>query len=374
VQERTKLDGLTAARFYAALMIVIFHVAAMPELSLPQWLESICKNLTLGVPLFFLVSAFSMCFGYSGKLGSGEQVRDYAIRRFFRIAPLFYLMMAVYVVYLYAAYGVRVPLVQILTSLTFTFNLVPSHVSGFVWASWTIGIEMAFYCVFPLLAWTITSTWRAVSFFVVCAAFTFVWTRLLAGSGEELGLFRGYFFMAHMVTFAGGILAYFVWSAIRSRPAIGRVMLAAGLVALAAMLLYRGPLISMVGGGTMRSMQVMPLAMVVIGLAASPTRALVNRFTTKMGEASFSLYLFHPLLIGILMNGGFYKWIYRSVPDAGMAYGVCVLATLAILFPAALLGFKYIEVPGNRLGARLIDWLHRRDREALSEDSAIAGR
>ena len=37
------------------------------------------------------------------------------------------------------------------TSVLFVFNLFPGSEQGIVWASWTIGVEMVFYVVFPLL-------------------------------------------------------------------------------------------------------------------------------------------------------------------------------------------------------------------------------
>jgi peptidoglycan/LPS O-acetylase OafA/YrhL len=172
-----------------------------------------------------------------------------------------------------------------------------------------------------------------------------------------------YFLAAHIIYFAGGILAYFAWLRVRHLRGVGLALLVAGIVSFVAMLAFRSQMARMGFAGATRLGQTVPLMLFVMGMAISPVSLLVNRFTTMMGETSFSLYLFHPALIGILMTGGFYKWIYKTVPDAGMAYAVCALATLAILFPAAFLGFKYIEVPGNRLGARLIAWLDRRNRE-----------
>ena len=36
-------------------------------------------------------------------------------------------------------------------SVLFVFNFFPGSEAGIVWASWTIGVEMVFYLVFPLL-------------------------------------------------------------------------------------------------------------------------------------------------------------------------------------------------------------------------------
>jgi peptidoglycan/LPS O-acetylase OafA/YrhL len=374
MQKRTKLDGLTAARFYAALMIVLFHLAAMPNLELPAYLQFIPGHFALGVPLFFVISAFSLFFGYSGRATGALQIRDYAIRRLFRIAPLFYVMIVVYVAYRYLQYGVGTDWGHIITSATFTFNFFPSYVEGFVWASWTIGIEMVFYALVPLLLWSITTLNRSVALFLGTAVLAALWTFYMKGAATELQPFRQFFFVAHLFYFVGGIVAYFAWLRLHQHRAVGLVLTVAGVISLVAVIAFRTDVAEFAGRGIVKPLQTIPIILFVLGMAIAPVTALVNRFTIALGEASFSLYLLHPLLIGILMNGGFYKWIYEAVPDAGMAYAVCALVTLAILFPVALLGFKHIEVPGNRLGARLIAWLQARDRQASSEETAIAGR
>jgi hypothetical protein len=40
----------------------------------------------------------------------------------------------------------------ILSTLTFTFGLAPKYYATFVWAGWTLGVEMLFYIMFPLFA------------------------------------------------------------------------------------------------------------------------------------------------------------------------------------------------------------------------------
>jgi peptidoglycan/LPS O-acetylase OafA/YrhL len=49
-------------------------------------------------------------------------------------------------------FGVDHGSATILANLTFVFNLWPGHEEGIAWASWTIGVEMLFYIIFPALA------------------------------------------------------------------------------------------------------------------------------------------------------------------------------------------------------------------------------
>jgi len=84
---------------------------------------------------------------------SGEKMilRHFYIRRFSRIAPLFYLLMLLYWIRDAAVFGVFHPLSEVLVNASLLFNLVPSCIAGFVWASWAIGVITVLYLIFPVI-------------------------------------------------------------------------------------------------------------------------------------------------------------------------------------------------------------------------------
>jgi len=92
-----RLDGLEVVRGLAAISIVIFHLAAIyvPVPAGPMF--AIVHSLSGAVPIFFAVSAFSLLYGYSEKLFDNQILARFYIRRIFRIFPLFYLMLALYI-------------------------------------------------------------------------------------------------------------------------------------------------------------------------------------------------------------------------------------------------------------------------------------
>ena len=57
---RPHLPGVEALRGYAAFAIVIFHVIHLTQAAVPQSLEFMKWFFGYGVPLFFVVSAFSL--------------------------------------------------------------------------------------------------------------------------------------------------------------------------------------------------------------------------------------------------------------------------------------------------------------------------
>ena len=80
-----------------------------------------------------------------------DGVAAFYIRRFFRIGPLFYFMILAYVVRGHTIYSVSYSPVHVIENALYLFNFVPDRQSGIVWASWTIGVEMIFYLIFPIV-------------------------------------------------------------------------------------------------------------------------------------------------------------------------------------------------------------------------------
>ncbi|MGL9621300.1 acyltransferase [Bradyrhizobium sp. U531] len=108
-----------------------------------------------GVNVFYFVSAMTMCLMWTQRSGETDPTRKFYIRRFLRIAPLFWLAIPVYLAIngtgpnANAPYGIG-PLQVILTA-TFLHGFWPDSVNSVVPGDWSIAAEMTFYLVFPLL-------------------------------------------------------------------------------------------------------------------------------------------------------------------------------------------------------------------------------
>lgn len=115
----------------------------------------------MGVELFFVVSAFSLCLSMPSHGRDARPILGFAIRRFFRIAPLFYLMI-VFMSYRNIS-GVVIDWKSISLNILFLFNLVPGYQVSIVPAGWTIGVEMVFYLIFPVLYRYTQNIWLATA-------------------------------------------------------------------------------------------------------------------------------------------------------------------------------------------------------------------
>ncbi len=132
------LDGLRAV---AALLVVFFHYAG-PEI-LQGW---------IGVQMFFVVSGFLITAlmireeDRTGRLA----VRDFYLRRFFRIVPVYLVVLAATVLVTIAlgTYDSSGLAAAMPYHLTFFNEFTENNPYGL---SWSLGIEQKFYLIWPLV-------------------------------------------------------------------------------------------------------------------------------------------------------------------------------------------------------------------------------
>src|SRR5262245_42914007 len=128
VPPERRLAGIHGLRAFAALAIVLFHICWLSGQPFPAELSFVGRYFGMAVVLFFVVSAFSLA--YSAEL-TGENIEEYAIKRFFRIGPLFYVMLVVYQL-VFGFAGIE----KNLANIFFIFGFVPGLHESIVWAGW----------------------------------------------------------------------------------------------------------------------------------------------------------------------------------------------------------------------------------------------
>ena len=148
-----RFEAIDALRGIGALAVALMHVYYMLGVSQDApFLNVIMQHLGAGVQLFFIVSAFTLCLTHEHK-AENRVVSYFLIKRYFRIAPLFYLcVITTYVVLKIKGIEVyQYTPVSIFTNAAFVFNLIPSVdvALSLTGAGWTIGVEFLFYFLFP---------------------------------------------------------------------------------------------------------------------------------------------------------------------------------------------------------------------------------
>ncbi|MFY2763405.1 acyltransferase family protein [Arenimonas sp. MALMAid1274] len=354
-----RLEFLDSLRGLAAVYVVVYHMLLIPQPALlaPLWAEKFAHSGGNGVVMFFIVSAFSLYYTMPMRERDSRPVLSFYLHRFFRIAPLFYLLIPLSLLRDWLAFGVLHSPWEVLASVLFVFNLVPGGEEGFVWASWTIGIEMVFYAVFPLVYYRIRQLSTAIAFFFACIlgwmAVQLALEYLLLPPEWKASMLQ-WNALKYFPTFALGVVLYFTFMRSHAtagdtaeRRGVGAALLLGGLFAYCAMLQGWLPGVF----GTAYAWPGVVCAILAIGLALCPTRLMVNRATAYLGKVSYSVYLLHPTLVYFLIP--VYRRIYAEAGNLSLAFLASLALTLAILLPLSSLTYRWIEKPGIQFGRRI---------------------
>ncbi|MFC5742709.1 acyltransferase family protein [Dyella tabacisoli] len=352
-----RLTFLDSLRGLAAVYVVIYHVLAMPSPSLiaGPYLKPLLEAGGSGVALFFVISAFSLCYTMPRHAATGAPVASFYIHRFFRIAPLFFVWLAFSVWRDGRAGHAGHSFAEILANMTFTFNLFPGWKEGIVWASWAIGVEMLFYAVFPMIFGIVQATFSAVVLAILAIGLTSIVTSGWLGL-DSPAVTGSFGLLRHLPVFTLGIVGYYLYRQGEMKP----VMFArsAGLYFLviwAVLFLALPFILTFVAISATWSWILYGFAYLalLLGMAKYPVGLVVNRTTAYLGKVSYSLYLAHPVVIAILVPT--FHAIQRGVPDTTVSYLMCAALTLMISLPIAHLTHRYIEVPGIAIGQRIAE-------------------
>jgi peptidoglycan/LPS O-acetylase OafA/YrhL len=148
---KEELRGLTIVRFFAALIVVLFHFRG--DLGqIPQALENLLSSGYTGVSLFFILSGFILVYVAGGR---GIVTRDFLVRRVARIYPVYLLAWVAFGVGLLLLAGIG-PLIDThavggALSIVMLQAWVPDAPWRWNLPAWSLSVEAFFYLSFPLL-------------------------------------------------------------------------------------------------------------------------------------------------------------------------------------------------------------------------------
>lgn len=101
-----------------------------------------------GVYAFFVISGFALYTSYWDRLGSAGEIRSYLLARFWRIAPLYYTATVISIL----VFGTEdLAWSKVFFNVTFLMGFANPGGTSMVVGGWSIGIEMVFYALFPVL-------------------------------------------------------------------------------------------------------------------------------------------------------------------------------------------------------------------------------
>ena len=359
---------IDCARGYAILMVIACHVSYLYP-NLPYPVHRVVEAGWFGVQLFFLASCVTLLMSWhsEARRAGSVDLRAFFVRRWFRIAPAYYLAGVCYFFLIPPAGGFDAW--QAVRAAVFVNALSPAWtptVAGHwivVPGGWSISVEFCFYALFPLLAATITSLrralWLCAAALVAGIAANLMAARMLASfDPRAVDNFLFFWFPNQASVFAlGAVLFFLLRRQSGSASWAGRHATLSGCFCIAAFcgLAYL-PLGHHLGAWPpvpAGQAVCLPLMGFVLALARG-SRLFVNRAVAAMGKVSFSAYLIH---FALVHWGADWPVLLRLHAGGYAAIGACAAGTtlaVALTFAASWISFTIIEQPMINAGKRLI--------------------
>jgi peptidoglycan/LPS O-acetylase OafA/YrhL len=367
-----QLPWVDALRGLAIFGVLICHAGQNVE-NLPSFLGKLTYQGAMGVQLFYMISAFTLFLSLANRKQSEKKpLVNFFIRRFFRIAPLFYFAIAFYVLTrgLGPSYwvedGQSITIPNLITHFTFTNGWNPYWINSLVPVGWSIAIEMPFYLIVPYLFKKIKTINQAVLLTLVVLLINklinYILTQNPLISERQIwDLFLVYWLPSQLPFFALGIVLYFllreqinnqVTSKFSIRNQLKQTITPLLLISLSLAVFSS---VSKTQLGVLGFLYGIALLGLAVFLSQHSVSLLVNKFWCYLGKISYSAYLTHLIVLYIVKN---FLQKALSLLNLNLAPTINLILLLVLLLVGTIavssITYKLIELPGLQLGRTII--------------------
>jgi len=284
----SKLQSIEVARGIAALLVVLYHTARHLDKNLGFPLGKQAFQFGhAGVDFFFVISGFIILYIHAPDLGRPERLGHYAQRRFTRIYPIYWVILAVTIAELMVSGHTPTP-----TGLDMVWAalLLPTALDPIVGVSWTLQSEVIFYIVFAVsilnsrIGRWVMALWFAAILFALAREQTGIAARLASSYSLEF--------------FLGMAVAYRL---LHGTVPSARTVLTIGLTLFIAV--SYAEVIGLMDGykPLARLAYGVPSALIILGLVQLERMGSIAMPASLLwlGRSSYSIYLFHLTIIGL---------------------------------------------------------------------------
>lgn len=294
-----------------------------------------------GVTLFFVLSAFTLM--YSQHRDGSEQInkKNFFIKRFFRIAPLYYLGLV-----FYRFYSMEITAIDwnfILNLFFFTWPF-PDAVKYGVPGGWSITTEFTFYYILPFIYAYVNKQENAIRYFLVGILIS----RILVAVYSAIypGLESHYYLLNPLAQFPVFLTGIMLFNVIVKNQKITFQKTDLLLIALILFLEYgllgfiiREPVI----------ISLMFAVLIYINSTYKVNITIINKPLSFIGELSFTIYLTHFAALDIISKQNIIVFDDLSVKALAFRFVTSLILSLILSIPI----YYLIEKPFMNLAKTL---------------------
>ncbi|MCM0668628.1 acyltransferase family protein [Flavobacterium tyrosinilyticum] len=352
-----KLDYIDAIRGIAILMVLITHSAQPGGVKLPHVLSVLFSLGARGVQLFFIASSFTLFRSYMHRSSAERNpLKNFFIRRFFRIAPIYYLGIAYYLFRIvfnlpfWFGNQPHITIACIISNFFFCHGLSPYWINGLVPGGWSITVEMFFYCLFPFLFKRIQNINTAFLFLnfsllIKLILQEFFQHAIFIPASNLWREFLFYYFPCQLPIFLLGIILYFLVEDKANLKLITYKNLGFFFILLLLQVgsnvdfLYLGHII----------VSIFFMAFCFL-LSRGKLNFISKPYIRYIGRISFSMYIIHFIVIAWLAKFHLLDFYDNSIINFFIRFALILIVSVFI----STLTYRVIEIPFQNLAKNII--------------------
>lgn len=363
-----KFKFIDSLRGLAILMVIIVHCSQYGNNFFPLFITNIFNLGLTGVQLFFIISSFTIFHSLnSRKADPYSNNLQFYIRRYFRIAPMYYIGILYYLIQdgmgdrYWLGDKSEVSIFNVLNNLAFIHGFYPYHINSIVPGGWTIAIEMTFYILVPFLFSYITSVYRSIIWLVASIICKIVLYKILIENSliSDSTLWKEFlsiYIFSQLPYFFMGILLYFI-----SIKNFGYTpfWILFGVIMICSIFYDRKALLV-----DPRFLMGLIFLAVAYFLSQNPVKIIVNPIFSFFGKISFGMYIVHFAVLhwfnvfGIVdyLNIESSSLIFHKLANFGIRF-LLVLFTTGVI---SYFTFFIIEQPFQNIARTIINKIPKR--------------
>ena len=341
---KERYDNIDGLRALGAAMIVLMHVGAnMSQVQDMLVYKIAISKFGLFVVLFFVISGFGMCCGYYEKIKSGNISLDtFYSRRYLKTLPFVTVLILIELVVGYAELRTWV---ESFASMTLLYGLLPtSGTFTVLGVGWTLGVEFAFYCIFPFFVYGLWTKKRAMVFLILATVGNVLCENYFTINGSIIAMN----IIRWLVTFVAGGLIYLYKDQIVESVRKNRIKWA--LVCIFSTILATCVDFGFIGIRINTLLYVICFSVWLCYAIGCKSILLSNNVTRFLSKISLEIYLSHMLLYRIVELLHVERWISNSVILYGINYFLTLSATIIFILCVKYLLNKAQVLVGKVLG------------------------
>jgi peptidoglycan/LPS O-acetylase OafA/YrhL len=358
-----KISYIDSLRGIAILMVLISHTT-QSICGLPPLFYKFGEMGKYGVQLFFVMSAYTLCLSKSFRSDEHKGNLKYFIRRYFRIAPLYYIGILVYgIVFLIKnKYDINTYILNpdysfgaVFSHFTFTHGLFPRFIHSAVLGGWSIGTEMLFYASFPFLFYFYSKIKMKKMLILIPIGvmfLVFLFFRLLPHLFPPISNHDFEFYYCSIIN---QIPVFLIGMSLFFYPTAFEVHKRLALFSLLMFILLIGLMIYVTRLG-FNDITLYPFfaggSFVLLFIAVKNLEFLNSKLIQMIGRLSFSMYIFHFLFAWWVSS--YLNQVLASSLNSYFIYLICILTTIIGSVIIASMSKYLIEDNGIKLGSLII--------------------